>query len=186
MRFNRHSDLEGRHAFLSPSNYHWLNYTDQKLEARFYTTRSAQRGTDLHYLAHEAIRLGVPLHESNEALSVYVNDALEYGMVCEQPLYYSDNCFGTADTITFRDNLLRIHDLKTGISATSEKQLEVYAALYCLEYGADPFEIEIELRIYQRDEVRVYEPLPESILAIMDKIIDFDKQIEELKEGETW
>lgn len=183
MIFNNHSDLSGKHAFLSPSNYHWLNYNEQKLEARFYTVMAAQRGTDLHALAHEAIRLGVKLSKANQALSTYVNDAIGYKMTCDQILYYSDNCFGTADTICFRRNKLRVHDLKTGITATSIKQLEVYAALFCLEYGVDPFAIEIELRIYQRDEIRVYEPPPEAILSIMDTIIEFDRQIEMIKEG---
>ncbi len=179
MIFNQHSDLTGKHAFLSPSNYSWLNYDDQKLEARFYTVMAARRGTDIHALAHEAIRLGVKLSRSNQALSTYVNDALGYKMNCEQTLYYSENCFGTADTLCFRRNKLRIHDLKTGITATSEKQLEVYAALFCLEYGFNPVEIEIELRIYQRDEIRVFEPLPEAILYIMDKIVEFDQQIQQ-------
>lgn len=183
MIFNQHLGLDGKHAFLSPSNYHWLNYDEQKLEARFFSVRSAQRGSDLHRLAHEAIRLGVKLSKTNQALSTYVNDAINYKMSCEQLLYYSENCFGTADTISFRRNKLRVHDLKTGISPTSEKQLEVYAALFCLEYGADPFAIEIELRIYQRDEIRVYSPMPESILRIMDKIIYADRQLEELKEA---
>ena len=145
MIFNSHSELRGLHAFLSPSSYHWVNYNDQKLEARFVAAMAAKRGTDLHALAHEAIRLGVKLSRSNKSLSTYVNDAIGYKMACEQTLYYSDNCFGTADTISFNRGKLRIHDLKTGISATSEHQLEVYAALFCLEYGISPFEIEIEL-----------------------------------------
>lgn len=183
MQFNQHLGLRDKHAFLSPSNYHWLNYDSQKLEARFFTVMSARRGTDLHALAHEAIRLGVKLSRSNQAMSTYVNDAIAYRMVCEQPLYYSDNCFGTPDTIGFRRNKLRIHDLKTGIAATSEKQLEVYAALFCLEYQINPFDIEIELRIYQRDEIRVYEPNPEAIISIMEKIVEFDLQIESIKEA---
>lgn len=183
MNFNQHSGLEGRHAFLSPSNYHWLNYDEQKLEARFFSAMSAKRGTDLHALAHECVRLGVKLAKSNQSMSTYVNDAIGYKMMCEQVLYYSENCFGHADTISFRRNKLRIHDLKTGIVATSEKQLEVYAALFCLEYGVAPFDIEIELRIYQRDEIRVFEPIPEGIVFIMEKIIEFDQQIEMLKEA---
>ena len=181
MLFNAHSNLTGRHAFLSPSNYHWMNYNDQKLQARYIAAMAAKRGTDLHNLAHEAIRLGVKLSRGNQALSTYVNDAIGYRMVCDQPLYYSENCFGSADTICFRRNKLRIHDLKTGISPTSEHQLEVYAALFCLEYSVNPFDIEIELRIYQRDEIRVFEPYPETILAIMDKIVEFDQQIEAMK-----
>lgn len=183
MRFNEHSDLRGKHAFLSPSSYSWLNYDDHKLEARFHAARAAVRGTALHDLAHKAIELGVQLARSNESLAAYVNDAIRYKMTCEQALYYSDNCFGTADTISFRRSKLRIHDLKTGITATSEKQLEVYAALFCLEYEVNPFEIEIELRIYQRDEIRVFDPNPELIASIMERIVYFDQQTELLKEG---
>jgi len=147
---------------------------------------AAKRGSDLHALAHEAIRLGVKLSKTNQSLSTYVNDAIGYKMMCEQPLYYSDNCFGTADTICFRRNKLRIHDLKTGITPTSEHQLEVYAALFCLEYGVDPFTIEIELRIYQRDEIRVFEPFPELINEIMIRIIDFDQQIESIRASDRF
>lgn len=184
--FNSHSGLQGRHAFLSPSNYHWLNYDDQKLEARFAAHQGARRGTDLHSLAHEAIRLGVKLSKSNRALATYVNDAIAFRMTCEQPLYYSDNCFGHADTISFRRNKLRIHDLKTGITATSVRQLEVYAALFCLEYQISPFEIEIELRIYQRDEVKVFQPEPEHIAWIMETIIDFDMKVEMMKASDRY
>jgi hypothetical protein len=186
MIFNSHSDLSGRHAFLSPSNYHWLNYTDQKLEARFISAMAAKRGTDLHNLAHEAIRLGVKLSRTNKSLSTYVNDAIGFKMSCEQTLYYSDNCFGTADTICFRRNKLRIHDLKTGIIHASEHQLEVYAALFCLEYSIDPFSIEIELRLYQRDEIKVMEPFAETIIEIMNRIIDFDQQIEAMKASDRF
>jgi len=184
MNFNKHSELEGKHALLSPSNYSWLNYTDEKLEARFHSVTAARRGTDLHELAHEAVRLGVKLSKTNQALSTYVNDAIGYKMTCEQMLFYSSNCFGTADSISFRRNKLRIHDLKTGVTATSEKQLEIYAALFCLEYSIDPFSIEMELRIYQRDEIRVFEPDPNVILNIMELIVDFDNQIEAIKEAQ--
>lgn len=183
MIFNSHSGLNGRHAFLSPSYYHWLNYDDQKLEARFTTVMAARRGTDLHALAHEAIRLGVKLSRGNQALSTYVADGIKYDMACEQPLYYSDNCFGHADTIGFRRRFLRIHDLKTGVTATSFKQHHIYTGIFCLEYGISPFDIDIELRIYQRDEIRVDVPDPELILSIMDKIIYFDQQIEKIKEA---
>jgi hypothetical protein len=186
MLFNQHSDLAGRHAFLSPSNYHWLNYDEQKLEARFVSHRASRRGTDLHNLAHEAIRLGVKLSKGNQALSSYVNDAIGYKMLCEQPLFYSDNCFGTADTICFRRNKLRVHDLKTGIVATSFKQLEVYVAIFCLEYGVDPFAIETELRIYQRSEIRIHEPTADHILDIMDIIIKHDMQVESMKASDRY
>ena len=182
MIFNKRSGLEGKHALLSPSYYHWLNYDEQKLNARYHSVMAARRGSDLHELAREAIRLRVKLSKSNQALSTYVNDAIGYNMTCEQVLYYSDNCFGTADAISFRRNKLRIHDLKTGISHVSIKQLEIYAALFCLEYGFDPADIEIELRLYLRDEVQIFEPNPEEIYIIMETIIEFDKYIETIKE----
>jgi hypothetical protein len=184
--FNTHSELYEKHAFLSPSNYHWLNYNDEKLEARFVASMAARRGTDLHNLAHEAIRLGVKLSKTNRALSTYVNDAIGFKMNCEQPLFYSVNCFGTADTISFRRAKLRIHDLKTGATRTSEHQLEVYAALFCLEYSISPFDIDIELRIYQRDEIKIFEPFAETISDIMDKIIQFDLQIEQMKASDRF
>lgn len=186
MNFREHSGLQGKHAFLSPSSYHWVNYNNQKLEARFVAAMAAKRGTELHEFAHMAIRLNQKMPRSRKTLHMYVNDAIGYKMVVEQPLYFSDNCFGHADTMSFRNMVLRIHDLKTGITPTSERQLEIYAALFCLEYGYSPFEIAIELRIYQHDEIRVFEPPAELISYIMDKIIDFDRQIEIFKEGERW
>jgi len=183
MRFNQHSELRDRHAFLSPSGYHWLNYDEEKLTSRFFTVMAAKRGTDLHNLAHEAIRLRILLDVSNDALCNYVKDAIELNMVCEQSLYYSENCFGSADTIVFNDDTLRIHDYKSGVTQTSFKQLEVYAALFCLEYSVNPEAINIELRIYQREEVRVSIPEPEAILVIMDKIVHFDQHIETIKGG---
>lgn len=186
MLFNQHSDLAGRHAFLSPSSYHWLNYDDHKLAARFESSMAHIRGSDLHRLAHEAIRLKIKLGKGNRSLATYVNDGIAYGMACEQTLFYSNNCFGTPDTISFNRNILRIHDLKTGITATSMKQLEVYAALFCLEYGIDPYNIRIILRIYQRDEIVELEPEPEDIALIMDKIVDADQQIERIREEDRW
>lgn len=181
MIFDRHSELSGAHAFLSPSNYHWINYTDEKLVERYTTAQAALLGSRLHEFASEAIKLGIQLPDDGTTLSAYVNDAIKYSMTPEQVLYFSTNCFGTADAISFRRDMLRIHDLKTGSTKTSEHQLEVYAAIFCLEYGYKPFDIDIELRIYQSDEVRVYEGDPGNIVHIMDRIITFDKRIEELR-----
>ena len=113
---------------------------------------------------------------------MYVNDAIGFQMTPEQPLYYSDNCFGTADAICFRNNLLRIHDLKSGVTPAHMEQLMIYAALFCLEYSVDPNKIDIELRIYQSDEVNVFNPDPIDILAIMDKIIFFDKRLSQIQD----
>lgn len=177
MLFNPHLNLVGQHAFLSASKYSWINYDEDKLDARYISALAAKRGTELHELGHRLIRLGVKLPTSKKTLNMYVNDAIGFRMIPEQILYYSDNCFGTADCISFRRGVLRIHDLKTGVTPTSEHQLEIYAALFCLEYRMKPFEIQTELRIYQSDLIRVYDAEPDVITHIMDKIIVFDKRI---------
>ena len=184
MNFNKHSELEGQHAFLSASKYHWINYNEEKLDVTFRKFLATQKGVRLHAFACECIRLGIKLPKSKKTLNLYVNDAIGYKMIPEQLLYYSSNCFGTADAISFRQNFLRIHDLKTGESPTSMHQLEVYTALFCLEYRIDPNNIKIELRLYQSDEIIFHEPFPDDIRQIMDKIIIFDKHIEKIKIGE--
>ena len=181
MLFTRHSTLKGTHAFLSASNYHWINYDIDKLERVFLASMAARRGTELHALAHELIRLGVKLPGSKQTLNLYVNDAIGYRMTPEQVLFFSDNCYGTADSIAFRRGVLRIHDLKTGVTEASVHQLEVYAALFCLEYGYKPTQIRTELRIYQSDEIRMYDADPDVITHIMDKIVTFDKRINAIR-----
>ena len=181
MNFNKHSDLEGLHAFLSASKYHWINYDEDKLTIAYKNHLATLKGTELHEFACNAIRLGIKLPQTKKTLNMYVNDAIGFRMVTEQPLYYSENAFGTADSISFRKGILRIHDLKTGQSSVSMHQLEVYAALFCLEYHKKPSDIKILLRIYQSDKVICYEPPAEDIIFIMDKIFRFDKRIEEMK-----
>lgn len=183
MNFNAHSNLEGQHAFLGASNYHWINYDLEKLESVYLNWRATLRGTELHEFAAKCINLGIKLPRSSKTLNMYVNDAIGYKMIPEQVLFYSENCFGTADAISFKGNFLRIHDLKTGVTKASMRQLEIYAALFCLEYGYNPAELEMELRIYQSDSVLVETPDPVDIQTIMDKIVEFDERIEKLKIG---
>lgn len=181
MNFNVHSDFEGMHAFLSPSKYHWINYDNNKLIDTFTNFKAIQKGTMLHEFAAQCISLGQKLPRSKKTLNMYVNDAIGFKMVPEQVLLYSENCFGTVDAISFRNNILRIHDYKSGITPGKMEQLEVYAALFCLEYKQKPTDIDIELRIYQSDEILYFKPTVEDLLPIIDKIITFDKIIEELK-----
>jgi len=178
MIFNKHYDLVGEHAFLSASKYHWINYDDDKIVVAFDKYLAVQRGTDLHNFASHCIQLNQRLPKSKKSLNTFVNDAIGFRMKSEQPLFYSINAFGTADAISFRDKVLRIHDLKTGVTPVSMNQLMIYAALFCLEYKVNPKEIEIELRVYQLDEIMVFKPEGEEIRQIMDKIINFDKKIE--------
>ena len=185
MNFNKHYSLEGKHAFLGASKYHWVNYDNDKLAESFLRQQATLKGTILHDFAAQCITLGQKLPKSQKTLNMYVNDAIGFKMQPEQVLYYSDNCFGTADAIIFRNNLLRIHDLKTGVTPAHMEQLEIYAALFCLEYNKKPGEIEMELRIYQNNEIVVHHPTADDILPIMDKIVTFDKIIEKLiMEGE--
>ena len=184
MNFNRHSNLEGQHAFLGASKYHWINYDEEKVAASYLRHRATQRGTILHNFAATCITLNQKLPKSNKTLNKYVNDAIGFRMTPEQVLCYSNNCFGTADAISFRDGFLRIHDLKTGEIPAHMEQLLIYAALFCLEYKVKPRDIEIELRIYQNDEVMIHNPGPDEILPIMEKIIAFDKVIDHIKEQE--
>lgn len=181
MIFNAHSNLIGQHAFLSASKYHWVNYSEEKIDYAFTAAMAARRGTELHAFAHEAIRLGIKLPNTKKTLPMYVNDGIGFKLSPETILYYSDNCFGTADTIGFSRGKLRISDLKTGLVQTSERQLEVYAAMFCLEYHHRPHEISIELRIYQNDECRLYDADPDVIAHIMDRIIVFDKRINAIR-----
>ena len=184
MNFNKHLNLEGQHAFLGASKYHWINYDEGKIADAYSKFLAAQKGTELHEFAAQCIRLGQKLPKSKKSLNMYVNDAIGYKMTPEQTLFYSENCFGTADAIGFRDGLLRIHDLKTGATPAKMEQLEIYAALFCLEYRMKPGEIAMELRLYQSDEVIIHEPTVEDIAPIIDKIITFDKIIAKIKEQE--
>lgn len=182
MKFNSNTSVAGMHAFLSPSSYYWLNYDDEKLLQTYTRRKAALRGTELHDLAARLISMGVKVVNNKQTFNQYVNDGIGYRMTAEQPLFYSINCFGTADTISFNRGLLRIHDLKTGITPTSEKQLYIYAALFCLEYDYKPTEISYALRIYQEGEVREYEPTADEIAHVMDRIVYMDKRIIEIQE----
>lgn len=184
MNFNKHSIFEGQHAFLSASKYHWINYDENKLADSYFKFRATQQGVVLHEFAAQCIRLRQKLPKSKKTLNMYVNDAIGFRMTPEQILFYSENCFGTADAITFNKDFLRIHDFKSGVTPASMNQLLVYAALFCLEYKFKPYDIKIELRLYQTDEILVHNPEPDEILPIMDKIIKFDKMITELKKEE--
>ena len=175
--FNRHPDLVGKHAFVSASKNSWINYDDEKFVASIYKSVAAARGTRLHELARALIFDGVKLAATSQTLNLYVNDAIGYRMDPEVVLYYSKNAFGTADAISFRDGVLRIFDLKTGVIPAKEVQLELYAAFFCLEYGVKPLGIEYDLRIYQNDNIEFYDTDPERVAWLMSRIVEADKLI---------
>lgn len=181
MNFNKHSMIEGLHAPFSPSQSSWLRYDDRKALDIYANKKAAEMGTKLHAWAKETIDLGIKQPRSKRTLYAYVNDAIGFKMSTEVILYYSDYFFGTADAISFRNGMLRIHDLKTGKVGKIEshlEQLEIYAALFCLEYKIKPSEIDMELRVYKTDEVICHSPTAEDILQIMDKIVHLNKLLE--------
>lgn len=184
MNWNRHLEVEGTHALLSPSNYHWIGYDETKLVDTYKRKQAIAKGTELHDFAARCIRLGQKLPKSQKTLNMHVNDAIGYKMTAEVPLYYSPNCYGTADAISFRNNMLRIHDLKTGETPAHMEQLMIYAALFCLEYRVKPADIKMELRLYQNDQILYHNPEVDEIVPLMDKIVTFDKIINRIREEE--
>ena len=179
-KFDRHYNLEGLHAPFSPSQSSWLRYDDEKIVEVYLNKKAAAMGTKLHEWAKKTIDLGIKQPRSQKTLYAYVNDAIGFRMDTEVVLYYSERFFGTADAICYRKGsegryLLRIHDLKTGKTKVDMEQLRIYAALFCLEYGVKPGNIDFELRIYQNDDILVDNPTAEHILPIMDKIVHLEK-----------
>ena len=164
---------EGDHAFLGASTYSWLNYDKEKLILVYENAKAKERGTELHKQR---------LRRTKQTLNMYVNDAIGFDMRPEQVLYYSKHIFGTTDAISFKKDFLRIHDLKTGSTKASLHQLEIYAALFCLEYDIKPGAIQMELRIYQNDDIIYGNPQAEDILPIMDKAVSFNKILNELED----
>ena len=191
MIWNKHSRLDGQHAFLSASKHSWINYTDDELVKSYYSFLAVKQGTKKHELAALLISEKEKLPDIRRTFNMYVNDAIDFDMRPEQKLAYSDNCYGTADAISFDEDrgYLRIHDLKTGVTPVTDKlgrlpQLEIYAALFFLEYDYDLRDIDIELRVYQSDDVIIEKPFIDDIAPIMDKIVYFDKLIEQIKREE--
>lgn len=206
MNFNKHLDLRGKHALLSPSQPYWLKYTEDNLYQKYVSTYAQSMGTLLHELAETLIKNNIKLKKTDKSVVLvhllehgiprnvidmdriynnfmtYVNDAIGFRLTPEQILCYSDSCFGTADSISFRNNFLRIHDYKSGTTPAKMEQLMVYAALFCLEYKIKPGEIDMELRIYQNDEIICHNPMADEILPIIDCIISHSKSLERLNE----
>lgn len=183
MQFNVHKNLEGLHAPFSPSQSSWLRYNDEKARDVYLNRKAAQHGSRLHAWAKETIDLGIKQPRSSKTLYAYVNDAIGFKMSTEVVLFYSERFFGTADAISFRNNFLRIHDLKTGKTPADMEQLLVYVALFCLEYKMRPSDLAgIECRLYQSDDILVANPTAEDIVPIMDHIVHLDKLLMKLDE----
>ena len=172
MIWKDYSHLGNAHAFLAPSKYHWLRYSDEKLIRVYENNKNVTLGSKYHRIASDLIQLAIRLPNTAASFNSFVNDAIGFHMESEKILYYSPNCYGTVDAISYRDNILRIHDLKTGIAPGSIDQLLIYAALFCLDYKVEP--VEIHLRLYQSDEIIQYMPSYKEIQEVMDQIVRFD------------
>lgn len=206
MNWNQHKNFEGSHAFLSASKYTWLSKTNEELVMSYTNSWSQSIGTMMHAYAADAIRFREKLRKTDAkgakfdlmrkgipeyAIDIrsffptvmqYVNDAIDYMMDPEILLYYSDLCFGTADSIQVSNGVLRIHDLKTGSTIAKIDQLKIYAALFYLEYGYKPERLRTELRIYQSGDILVHEPEVEEIREVMNGIVEKDRVLQKLKE----
>lgn len=186
MKFYKHHNLEGCHAPFGASKSSWLRYSDDKAIETYINLQAATRGTRIHAWAKEAIELGMKQPKSKKTICAYINDAIGYGMEPEVVLYYSDRFFGTADAISFKNNFLRIHDLKTGKTPVHMEQLLIYVALFCLEYKVKPGDLKgCECRIYQNDTILYHNPTADEIVPIMDKIIHLDKLLTQIDNGEV-
>lgn len=183
MRFKQHWNVDGKHAFLGASKYHWINDDLDKLKKRWENQFASDKGQRIHRLAAQLIKERVTMERNEKTLNRYVNDAIGFRMTPELVLYYSENCFGTADALSFDRGILRIHDLKTGVHPGSVNQLLIYAALFCLEYKINPYDIEMYGAIYQLDQVFPYVLDPAEVQRIMDWIRELDPVIEEMKEA---
>ena len=206
MRWNDHSRLAGTHAFLSASKPTWRKKTDEELIDAKINSYSQSIGTLLHAYAADCIKLreklrktdmrgarldlmrkGIPEYAIDinrvwPTLLNYVNDSIGYGLDPEIVLYYSPECYGTADAINLDGDLLRIHDLKTGVTPAKMDQLLIYAGLFYLEYGIKPENTRAELRIYQMDDVIVCEPEVEEIREVMLDIVEKNRVVQSMSQ----
>lgn len=207
MIFHKHDDLEGRHAFMGASQHSWVNWDEEKTINSYRNSYAQRVGTVVHSLAADLIKNDIRIGKSSKQLVQlelsrnyippdvydissltnnlipYVNDGIGFRMTPELVLKYSDNCFGTTDSIVYNEKKkeLRIHDLKTGVSPASMDQLLIYASLFFLEYSKELAlnvdDVKTELRIYQQEEVAIYIPSPEEIMQWMEAIILHDDWI---------
>lgn len=209
MQWKNHLEVSREHSLLSPSQPSFLNLDDEGLLNRYMKSYATEAGTILHKYAEDLIRTRFKLENNRTekkhvqfelarhyipnsvididavfpVLRAYVNDGIGFAMIPEKKLVCDPVIlFGTADTICFRDNHLRIHDLKTGTSKVKMEQLLIYAALFCIDYEVNPDEIDIDLRIYQtgQEDVICYKPTKEEMHELIHKLlydVEYIKQI---------
>lgn len=168
-----------RHAIFGGSNYHWINYTPERMLEVYENSQAAERGTELHAYAQKAIELGIKQSRSKKTLNLYINDAIQFKMNPEVEVYYSPFFFGTADALSFDPfaRVLRIHDLKTGTTPAHMEQLGVYAAFFYLQHSFNPNDYTTILRIYQNDDIAELIPDSQMIIDIMNTAVSFNEML---------
>ena len=207
MIWKDYSKLKNTHAFCGASNYRWRNYDPDKLIQSKINSYATTIGTLLHEYAADNIRNRFKIAKSDKRsilrylsiehgiilssidisrlfpnLMTYVNESIDFNMDPEVTLYFSDDFYGTADAISWNDGVLRISDLKTGVTPASFMQLENYAAFFCLDYKIKPTQIkQMEFRIYQNDEVMFAAPEPIILSPIIEMIIEFNRVLQDFE-----
>ena len=167
-------------------------YAENAIRYRIKILKSDKKEVRKHLLIHGIPENVVAYYVDRifPNLMTYTNDAIGFRMDTEVPVSYSATplaefksrgklppIFGHADALKFSKNKLMIFDLKTGLSPVHIEQLLTYASLYCLQEKLKPGCIDIELRIYQNNEVSVTIPEADDILPIMDRIVAYDKML---------
>jgi hypothetical protein len=136
------------HSLVSPSAFSRTLKCPASLLANLWaprtTSAAAQAGTDLHEVAETILlgqNLGLSLPEVPDSIAHYVHHclalmdgAVDYGI--ESQVNFSRladhriSCFGTIDFWAYKDGIVHIVDLKTGMSPVSpvnNAQLSLYA-----------------------------------------------------------
>lgn len=209
MIFNKHPELDNKHAFMGASKSSWLTKDPDGFREAYLNSFAQAKGTAVHALAHDCIvshttltladthlvdicmyKAFIPVQaysSSNILLTLvpFVNDAIGFHMLSEVHLFYNWYCYGTTDAILFDDHSkqLRIHDLKTGTLPAHMEQLVIYAALFCLEYHKDPKDFTTLLQIYQEGNIVKYSPNCKEIKTVMNTIERNTKIIDDLIKG---
>ena len=210
MIWKDYSKLKGTHAFCGASKKSWRDWNVDKLIISKQNSYAQEIGTLLHSYAEKNIKAHFRVYKADKRsvlryltvehnipstvvdidrlfpnLMNYINDSIGYRMDPEVVLYYSPDFYGTADAIYWNDKtkVLRISDLKTGVTPVDFKQLENYAAFFCLDYKVKPKDIEtMEFRIYQENEVMFAAPDPAEVLQpVIEQIIFFNKALMEFE-----
>lgn len=181
VRFEPRPDLEGRHALLSPSQYHWIRYDEDKFDRIYHTRLAAARGTAEHEFAAMAIKLGRRQPANKDSLNMFINDSIRWRLEPEVALYADEMFFGHADAAGYKKGVFRVSDYKSGETKTSMDQLKCYVALFCIQFDMSPFEFNAEMRIYQFNEIREELAEPHDIMIIIDRWKTFSKRAADIR-----